>query len=175
MNNIAAVDALCRVRMFAFLMRAFAFIHPDKAPLQAAWYLQAMCHWLERVAAGELPRSMISIQPRTLKSFTVAIVFPCWLLGRDPSMQVMVACYGETLGAEHAETRRRIMESAWYQALFPGTRLASRGNRDGALQTTAGGRIISVSVGGPVTGRGADIIILDDGVVKRMATEWRAC
>ncbi|MBC2666756.1 phage terminase large subunit [Novosphingobium flavum] len=155
-------DALCRARMFPFLMRAFAFMHPDEPPLEAAWYLKAMCHWLERADAGELPRSMIWIQPRTLKSFTVAIAFPCWLLGRNPGARIMVATYGEALSAEHAEARRRIMLSPWYQALFPGTRLAPSGNSGGKLTTTRGGAVRAVSVGGPVTGRGADVIILDD-------------
>lgn len=161
-NANKAADALCRTRMFAFLLRAFAYIHPDEGPLARAWYLLAMCRWLERADAGELPRSLISIQPRSLKSFTVAICWPCWLLGRTPRAKVMVATYGETLSAEHAEARRRIMESDWYQELFPETQLARRGNRDGTLQTSAGGRITSVSVRGPVTGRGADVIILDD-------------
>lgn len=157
-----ALDALCRTRFFPFLMRAFALIHPDEPPLARSWYLLAMCRWLERADAGELPRSLISIQPRTLKSFTVAIVWPCWLLGRNSRAKIMVATYGETLSAEHAETRRRILESEWYQNLFPATQLARRGNRDGTLQTSAGGRVTSVSVGGPVTGRGADVIVLDD-------------
>ncbi|MDP3675581.1 MAG: phage terminase large subunit [Novosphingobium sp.] len=155
-------DALCRARMFAFLVRAFAFLHPNKPQLEAAWYLLAMCRWLERADAGELPRSMIWIQPRTLKSFTVAIAFPCWLLGRDPGAQIMVATYGEALSSDHAEARRRLIDSDWYKELFPGVRVASRGNSGGTLTTTRGGRVRSVSVGGPVTGRGADVIILDD-------------
>jgi hypothetical protein len=105
---------------------------------------------------------MIWIQPRTLKSITVAIVFPCWLLGRNPNLEIMVATYGETLSREHAEKRREILESKWYRWLFPGTRIDPRSNRLLHLKTTAGGAIRSVSVGGPVTGRGADIIILDD-------------
>lgn len=157
-------DAICRTYLFPFLLKAFSFIHPDEPPLAHAWYLLAMCRWLERADAGELPRSMIWIQPRTLKSFTVSVVFPCWLLGRNPGAKVMVATYGEVLGAEHADARRRIMDSDWYQALFSQTRLASRGNRDGAILTSAGGRISSVSVGGPVTGRGADTIIIDDAM-----------
>ena len=169
-----AVDALCRKRLFPFLMRAFAFIHPDEPPLAKAWYLLAMCRWLERAEAGELPRSLISIQPRTLKSFTVAIVWPCWLLGRNPSAKVMVGTYGETLSAEHADTRRRIMESEWYQQLFPRTQLAKRGNRSGTLATSAGGRVASVSVGGPVTGRGADYIVLDDVMKADAATSEAA-
>jgi predicted phage terminase large subunit-like protein len=155
-------DALCRRRMLAFLMRAFAYLHPEEPPLAAAWYLKAMCHWLERADAGELPRSMIWIQPRTLKSFTVAIAFPCWLLGRNPGAKIMVATYGEALSSDHAEARRRIMESPWYHSLFPHTRLALRGNSGGALSVAAGGFVRAVSVGGPVTGRGADVIILDD-------------
>jgi len=155
-------DALCRTRMFAFVMRAFARMHPDEEPLAPAWYLMAMCHWLERADAGELPRSMIWIQPRTLKSFTVAIAFPCWLLGRNPAAKIMVGTYGEALSSDHAEARRRILLSPWYQALFPQTRPAPRGNSGGTLRTTAGGYVRAVSVGGPVTGRGADVIVLDD-------------
>lgn len=158
----ALVEALMRQRMFAFLAKAFAYLHLDEPPLEAAWYLQAMCHWLERAEAGELPRSMIWIQPRTLKSFTVAIAWPCWLLGRNPSTDIMIATYGEALSTEHAELRRQILTSDWYQALFTETRLAERGNRSGVLRTSAGGSIRAVSVGGPVTGRGADVIILDD-------------
>jgi predicted phage terminase large subunit-like protein len=156
------VDALCRSRMFPFVTKAFAIVHPDRPALEPAWYLQAMCYWLERAEAGELPRSMIWIQPRTLKSFTVAIAWPCWLIGRNPSTSVMVGTYGETLSAEHVEARRTILTSDWYKELFPGTRLAERGNRDGKLCTTASGDIRAVSVGGPVTGRGADVIVLDD-------------
>lgn len=156
------LSALCRERLFAFLLYAFSVVHPHKPPLENAWYLQAMCRWLERIDAGELPRSMIWIQPRTLKSFTAAVVFPCWLLGRDPSIQIMVAAYGEKLSEEHAEARRVIMTSDWYRALFPNTRIAARGNSGGMITTTAGGAIRAVSVGGPVTGRGADVIILDD-------------
>jgi len=130
--------------------------------LQPAWYLQAMCRWLERIHAGEIRRSLILIQPRTLKSFAVAIAFPCWLLGRNPSLRIMVATYGEKLGGEHAEARHQIMTSPWYQRLFPGTRPAERGNRDGLFRTSKGGYIMPVSVGGAVTGRGADVIILDD-------------
>lgn len=156
------LNALCRQRLLPFLMQAFALLHPDKPPLVPAWYLQAMCRWLERVDAGELPRLMIWIQPRTLKSFTVAIAYPCWLIGRNPHAQIMVATYGEALSNEHAEARRKLVSSELYQMLFPRTRIAPRGNSGGALQTTAGGKIRAVSVGGPVTGRGADVIILDD-------------
>lgn len=161
-NTRRLADALAHERLLAMVVMAFAMFNPGKPPLKASWYLRAMCYWLERVERRELPRSMIWIQPRTLKSITVAIVFPCWLLGRNPNLEIMVATYGETLSREHAERRREILESDWYRRLFPATRIDPRSNRLLHMKTTAGGAIRSVSVGGPVTGRGADIIILDD-------------
>lgn len=68
MIPMQTVDALCRTRMFAFVLQAFSFMHPDEPPLGPAWYLKAMCRWLERAHAGELKRSMIWIQPRTCPS-----------------------------------------------------------------------------------------------------------
>lgn len=160
--DAAIAEALVRQRLFPMVMLAFATLHPGKPPLRPAWYLRAMCWWLERIARGELLRSMIWLQPRALKSITVAIVFPCWLLGRDPTLEIMVATYGETLSREHAEKRRQIMESDWYQRIFPGTRLSRNGSTLLRMKTTAGGGCRAVSVGGPVTGRGANVIILDD-------------
>lgn len=161
-DSASRVDALVRQRLFPMLVMAFATLHPDEPPLRPAWYLQAMCWWLERVARYELLRSMIWLQPRALKSITVAIVFPCWLLGRNPALKIMVATYGDTLSRDHDEKRRQILESEWYQRIFPHTRLAPRGNRQFNLTTTRNGYIMAVSVGGAVTGRGADFIILDD-------------
>jgi predicted phage terminase large subunit-like protein len=161
-DRSAVAGALARKRLLPFLMMAFSMQNPEQENLQPAWYLKAMCTWLERIAAGKLQRSMIWIQPRTLKSFTVAIVFPCWLLGLNPSAKIMVATYGERLSREHAQKRRQIMESDLYKRLFPNTVIALRGNTADELRTTRGGYCLSVSVGGPVTGRGADYIILDD-------------
>lgn len=156
------ISVLARQRMMPFLILMFGLLHPGDPPLEPAWYLRAICRWLERVAGGELKRAMIWLQPRTLKSFTVAIVFPCWVLGINPSRKIVVATYGEKLSLEHADKRRQIMDSALYRRLFPKTRIKRPGTRGADIQTTAGGYCNSVSVGGPVTGRGGDLFILDD-------------
>jgi len=161
-HDPTVTEALVRERLFPMVMLAFATLHPGQPPLRPAWYLMAICRWLERVAKGEILRSMIWLQPRALKSITVAIVYPCWLLGRDPTLEIMVATYGETLSREHAEKRRQIMESGWYKRIFPRTCLARTGTTLLRMKTTAGGGCRAVSVGGPVTGRGANVIILDD-------------
>jgi predicted phage terminase large subunit-like protein len=156
------MEALARDRLLPFLLLCFEHLHPGEPPLKPVWYLRAMCWWLEKVARGERRFSMIWLMPRALKSVTVAVAFPLWLLGWDPTAKIMVATYGEKLSGDHADLRRSIIESGWYRRMFPGTRLDPRGNRKLELITTKGGYCKAVSVGGAVTGRGADIIIIDD-------------
>ena len=156
------VDALARERLLPFVMLVFAQLKPGEPPLKPSWYLKAMCYWLEKVARGELLRSMIWLQPRALKSITVAVAFPCWLLGRNPAEEIMVATYGSDLSRQHADHRRSVLESNWYQKLFPATRIAPRGNRQEEIITTRNGRCLAISVGGRATGSGANFLILDD-------------
>lgn len=161
-SQTALVQALATQRLLPFVMLVFNHLNPDKPPLQASWYLKAMCYWLERVARGELLRSMIWLQPRALKSITVAVAFPCWLLGRDPSLEIMVATYGGELSRQHADHRRSVLKSRWYRSLFPQTIIAPGGDRQEEVITTKNGRCLSISVGGRATGSGADFLILDD-------------
>lgn len=156
------LDALARERLLPFLMMVFEHLNPNQPPLRPSWYLRAMCYWLERVERGELLRSMIWLQPRALKSITVAVAFPCWILGRDPSKEIMVAAYGGALSGQHADHRRSVLKSEWYRKLFPQTRIAPGGDRQDEIITTMHGRCLSISVGGRVTGSGADFLILDD-------------
>ena len=74
----------------------------------------------------------------------------------------MVASYSQDLARQHSNQTRTIMESDWYKRDFPGTRISDRGNRALELETTAGGVRKAVSVGGSITGFGADLIIVDD-------------
>lgn len=133
-----------------------------------------MCYWLERVARGELLRSMIWLQPRALKSITVAVAFPCWLLGRNPADEIMVATYSGDLSREHGDHRRAILESDFYRRLFPETRMAPRGNLGDEILTTRNGRCLSISVGGRATGSGASFLILDDVMKADEATREAA-
>ncbi|MET3760057.1 putative phage terminase large subunit-like protein [Sphingomonas sp. UYEF23] len=161
-RHSAVADALARDRLMPFLMLVFAHLNPNQPPLQSSWYLRAMCYWLERIERGELLRSMIWLQPRALKSITVAVAFPCWILGRDASREIMVATYGGALSAQHADHRRSVLKSDWYHKLFPQTKIAPGGDRQDEIVTTMHGRCLSISVGGRVTGSGADFLIFDD-------------
>ncbi len=156
------VEAVARQRLLPFVRLVFGHLNPEKPPVRPSWYLMAMRYWLERVVVGELLRSMIWLQPRALKSITVAVAFRCWLLGRNPSEEIMIATYSGDLSRQHADHRRSVFEAEWYQKLFPRTRIAPRGNRQEEIITTRNGRCLSISVGGRATGSGANFLILDD-------------
>jgi len=156
------LGAYLRTQLRLFLVKAFEELHPGAPPLGAAWYLDAICHELEEVAAGRQRRLVVTVPPRQLKSITAAVAFVAWRLGRDPTAKIMVASYSQDLARLHANQCRQVIESGWYRKLFPNTRIDERNNRALEIVTTAGGVRKAVSVGGSVTGFGADLIIVDD-------------
>lgn len=156
-------DALCRTSFFAFVWKTFATLHPGQVDMFVpAWHVEAMCHELENIRSGENTRLVITIPPRHLKSITVAVAYVAFLLGHRSETKIIVASYGLDLARKHSEDCRRVMEAPWYRRLFPATRLAGRGNTVEELRTTRGGGRKAVSIGGAVTGHGADYIIIDD-------------
>jgi predicted phage terminase large subunit-like protein len=156
------LSALRRSDFSAFVMKVFETLHPGALPLNRAWYLHAMCHALEEASGGEKRRLVITVPPRHLKSITASVALVAWQLGHDPTRKIMVASYSQDLARQHSNLTRTIMESDWYKNDFPDTRISNRGNRALELETTAGGVRKAVSVGGSITGFGADIIIVDD-------------
>lgn len=90
-----------------------------------------------------------------------AVCFPAFLLGHNPSAQVICASYGQDLASKHSLDCRTLMASDWYKCLFP-TRLASQKQSVQEFLTTRNGFRLATSVGGVLTGRGADFVIIDD-------------
>lgn len=156
-----AVDALCRREFQPFLERAFHTLDPNK-PLQRAEYLETLCHHLEKVATGEIRRLIVTIPPRHLKSISTAVALPAWMLGRDPTARIICVSYGEDLALAHARNFRTLMRTGWYDAVFPGVMGGARRDTDRQLTTDLGGFRIAATLGGALTGLGADILIIDD-------------
>lgn len=151
-----ALPAARRIHFRLFLNKCFETLHPGAPPLELEWYLKAMCHALLEVHGGHERRLVITVPPRHLKSITASVAFVAWVLGHDPKARIMVASYSQDLARHHSNQTRMIMESNWYKRDFPGTRISDRGNRALELETTAGGVRKAVSVGGSITGFGAD-------------------
>ncbi|WP_170462253.1 phage terminase large subunit [Ruegeria arenilitoris] len=158
----AAIN-LCRDNFFPFVWKVFDTLHHGpNGTFEPAWHVRAMSHALDEVRSGENKRLVINIPPRCLKSVTVAVSYVAFLLGHHPGAKIIVASYGLDLARKHSEDCRRVMSSRWYREMFPGTRLAKKGNTVEEIRTTAGGSRKAVSIGSSVTGHGADYIIIDD-------------
>jgi predicted phage terminase large subunit-like protein len=153
------LNQLLRDDFSFFLTFAFASLH-HRQTIRWNWHLDAMCHALTGTADDSTKRLLITVPPRHLKSITVSVAFVAWMMGRDPSLKFLVTSYGGELALELARSFRTVVTAPWFKASFPGFKLAR--NIEGEIQTTMGGVRKAVSVGGAITGFGADYIIVDD-------------
>jgi predicted phage terminase large subunit-like protein len=149
-------------RDLAAFAAAFFSIATGEGPFLSNFHIALMCYQLEKCLSGETTRLVMNLPPRYGKSYCTSVAFVAWALGQNPGLKIMCVSYGQDLANELASATRRIMQSALYREVFPNTRLADARPALDDLRTTAGGRRIATSVGGAVTGRGADIIAVDD-------------
>jgi predicted phage terminase large subunit-like protein len=124
-------------------------------------YISYLASELAKVANCETKRLIVNLPPRHLKTFASSICLPAFILGRNPCAKIMIVTYGENLAVEIAHSIRGILRSAWYRTTF-GTRISPDHARVSDFATTAGGGVYAVSIGGQLTGYGADYIIIDD-------------
>jgi predicted phage terminase large subunit-like protein len=171
-------SALLLSDFVAFIHLAFCELNPQ-TPYMPARYIELMASRLEDCRSGKIRRLIVNLPPRSLKSHCVSIAFNAWLLGHNPAVQIIAASYGQDLADKLARDTRTLMEADWYRALFP-TRLAGR-RAVNDFTTTAGGTRMATSVGGVLTGRGADVIVIDDplkpdqalsDVGRKAVNEW---
>ncbi len=148
-----------REDLTSFIERSFYELHPDRH-LDLAPHIEVIATKLEAVRRGEIKRLIINLPPRHLKSHCVSVAFIAWLLGHDPAKHVICASYGQDLADDLAAACRRLMRSPFYRTLFGNILGARQAVND--FETVHGGRRLATSVGGVLTGRGADIIVLDD-------------
>jgi len=148
-----------RHALVALFHRAFCDLNPQTRFLLAP-YIELMASRLEDCRSGNIRRLIVNLPPRSLKSQCISTAFVAWLLGHNPAAQIIAASYGQDLADKLARDTRTIMEADWYRALFP-TRLSAR-KAVNDFATIAGGVRMATSVGGVLTGRGADVIIIDD-------------
>lgn len=117
---------------------------------------------LEAVERGEIRRLMILCPPRHGKSELVSRRFPAWYLGRHPDRQFISASYGQSLADDFGRAVRNLIADKPFRAVFPDVSLAADSAAANRWHTNRAGAYIAVGVGGGVTGRGADVLNLDD-------------
>jgi hypothetical protein len=154
-------QAILRADLVAFSERAFYSLNPETT-YKHNWHIEKIAEALEKCRAGETKRLIVNVPPRSLKSHLVSICFVAWLLGHNPTKQLISCSYAQDLADKLAADCRSVMSSLWYQQLFPGTRLAGRRQAVHDFATTERGFRLATSVGGVLTGRGADYLVVDD-------------
>jgi predicted phage terminase large subunit-like protein len=160
-SEVRILEALLRNDFRAFLHKVFATLAPGQRYVRS-WHIEAIAWQLERVRRGEIRRLIINMPPRSLKSIAASVAFPAFVLGRDPSRRIICVSYSGDLAKKHSNDFRAILESRWYRSAFPGASIGPFKNSEIEIELTARGFRLATSVGGTLTGRGGDIIVIDD-------------
>ena len=156
----AEYETLLRQDFTTFAARCFYDLNPQ-TELAMSWHLEVIAAKLTEVRRGTIRRLIINLPPRHLKSLMASIAFPAWCLGHDPSAQILCVSYAQDLADKLARDCRAILMSSWYRRIFR-TRLALHRQAVQEFLTTRQGYRLATSNGGLLTGRGADIILIDD-------------
>jgi predicted phage terminase large subunit-like protein len=143
---------------------------PDNADLSR--YLPAKHHQviaaaLQEVEKGNMLRLIITMPPRAGKSELASKKFIPWLMGRDPYRHVIFATYNETFAQDTGRAVRDLMKQNLYKQVYPGCGLRPGSAAADRIQTNEGGIAAFVGVGGSITGRGADFLLIDDPIKDR--------
>ena len=117
---------------------------------------------LEKVATGEITRLIVNMPPRHSKSELASYLMPAWFLGRNPKLKIIQSTHNTELAVRFGRKVRDLIDSEQYGHIFPDTDLKADSKAAGRWETSAGGEYFAAGVGAAVTGRGADLFIIDD-------------
>ncbi len=123
---------------------------------------EIMADAFERVAKGELKRLIINMPPRHTKSEFASYLLPAWFLGKFPDKKIIQTAHTAELAVGFGRKVRNLVNSPDYKAIFPNVSLQSDSKAAGRWNTSQGGDYFAIGVGGAVTGKGADLLIIDD-------------
>jgi len=160
-SSQAVLNAILRSDLYSFVQAAFRVVSAGDC-LVRNWHLEAITYALTRVLKCEIRRLIITVPPRSLKSICASVAFPAFVLGRDPTRRIICVSYSEALARKHANDCRALMRSPRYIRAFPKTRISGAKDTELEVMTTDRGFRLAASVGGTLTGRGGNLLIIDD-------------
>jgi predicted phage terminase large subunit-like protein len=160
-STIEIVNAACRDDFVSFIRKCFDILSPGSTFLPN-WHICALAYHLEQVRLNKITRLIINMPPRSLKSLVSSVALPAFILGHDPGRRIIAVSYGAELAIKHANDFRAVVESPWYRSVFPWMRISSVKNTESEVLTTRQGYRLATSVDGTLTGRGGDLVIIDD-------------
>ena len=129
---------------------------------QVNWHHELIAEKLEAIERGDITRLMIFMPPRFGKSELSSKQFPAWYLGRNPEKEIIAASYGAELAMDFGRKTRNIFNSTEFKKVFKNITVAEDSSSAGRWNTNRGGAYVAAGVGGAITGRGANLLIIDD-------------
>jgi predicted phage terminase large subunit-like protein len=117
---------------------------------------------LNRIAKGELKRLIVNMPPRHTKSEFASHLFPAFFMGRHPKAKLIQTTHTGELAIRFGRKAKNMIESTEYERIFPDVRLAADSKAAGRWESNHGGEYFAAGVGGAITGRGADLLVIDD-------------
>ena len=155
---------LCKRQLLPFVLRF-------KRDYEAGWVHHEICSALEQFAQDvedkKSPRLMLFVPPRHGKSELASVNFPAWYLGRNPTHEIISCSYASSLAMSFSRRVRELLRDPSYGTVFGDAKLSKDSQATDAWMTTKGGGYLAAGVGGPITGRGAHVLIIDDPVKNR--------
>lgn len=122
---------------------------------------------LEAVERGEITRLIINMPPRHGKSMLASEYFPAWYLGRNPDRYVIHCTYAQEFADDMGRKVRNLMSQPEFACIFPGASVRSDSSSARRFHTERAGTYVAVGAGGPITGRGAHLLLIDDPIKGR--------
>ncbi len=157
------LNAVLRNDFNAFIHKSFDEVNPTYR-FYSNWHVETLAWHLQQCAEGNIKRLIVTVPPRHLKSICASVALPAWLLGRNPALNVICVSYTNELAGKHARDFRSVVASSWYRGLFRKMRIDRRKNAELEVVTTMNGGRYATSVEGTLTGRGGDVIVIDDPI-----------
>jgi predicted phage terminase large subunit-like protein len=151
---------------------------------QLARHIEILLTELEAVERGDVKRLIVSMPPRHGKSLTSSVHFPAWYLGKHPDHSIISCSYGQDLSDDFGRKVRNLVSDSLHRATFAACLLSEDSTSMRRFNTTAGGSYYAVGRGGAITGRGANLLLIDDPlkdldeaqseIIRRGLHEWYA-
>jgi predicted phage terminase large subunit-like protein len=166
---LADERARCERSYYEFFKSAWRVLEPN-TPFDDNWHIKYLCDLMqkevERIAAHKIKYRgdiIINIPPRAGKSYICTVMLTPWIWTKHPHFKVINSSYSMELSTKLCLDSRRLIDSAWYQALWSGVyQLTSDQNTKSWYENNRGGMRKSTSTGAAITGTGCDILIVDD-------------
>lgn len=166
--------ALAEKSLSDYVRQAWPILEPT-TPYLHNYHIDLISEHLEAVVLGQLTRLIVNIPPRYMKSILCSVTWPTWVWVKYPEKRFMFGSYAQGLSVKHSLDRRTIIESDWYQRRWGNRyRLRDDQNTKAEFVNDHRGHMIATSVDGTATGKGADILVVDDPVNPKEANSAAA-